>query len=183
MRLLPSSHPKRMPWKNGRGSTLELVTDAREDGTFTWRLALADVPEPGPFSSYPGLDRSIVLVAGAGLTLEGPEGVREVPALGLGLAFAGEEPVVATPRGPSVRDANLMMARARWTGAVQHRRDGAHDLEGDVVIAHALSGRVVAVRGKVRTTLASGETLVTSGTVRASCEDGSALVAATLRAR
>jgi environmental stress-induced protein Ves len=45
MRILPPEHARRVPWKNGRGSTLELATDATAPGEpWTWRLSIADVP-------------------------------------------------------------------------------------------------------------------------------------------
>ncbi len=41
-----------MPWKNGGGSTLELLQEPAADGGFHWRLSIADVATPGPFSTF-----------------------------------------------------------------------------------------------------------------------------------
>lgn len=81
-----SANYKRMPWKNGGGSTLELLQDPAPDGGFNWRLSIADVAAPGPFSSFPGIDRQIMLVAGNGMVL----------------SFAGEAPpvVISKPLRP-----------------------------------------------------------------------------------
>jgi environmental stress-induced protein Ves len=77
---------KRMPWKNGGGSTLELLQQPGADGGFDWRLSIADVATPGPFSAFPGIDRQIMLVAGNGMVL----------------SFAGEAPpvVISKPLRP-----------------------------------------------------------------------------------
>lgn len=77
---------RRMPWKNGGGSTLELLQDPAADGGFNWRLSIADVETPGPFSAFPGIDRQIMLVAGNGMVL----------------SFANEAPpvVIAKPLRP-----------------------------------------------------------------------------------
>ena len=184
MRVFPSTHARRVPWKNGRGSTLELLTDATEPGgAWTWRLAVADVPEAGPFSSYPDIDRSIVLLEGAGLTLEGARGRRAVPRWGEGLAFAGEEPVTGLPDGAGVQDGNLMLRRGVWTGDVLHLGEGTHALEGAPVLVHAWRGDLDLVlpldpSGALR--LSEGQTLLTSGRVTLSCVGPSRALAARL---
>lgn len=58
-----------MPWKNGGGSTLELLQDPAPDGGFNWRLSIADVATSGPFSAFNGIDRTIMLVKGHGMVL------------------------------------------------------------------------------------------------------------------
>ena len=70
---LTAADVRRVPWKNGRGVTEELLvlpdsaTFAR--GDFDVRISKATVSEPGPFSSFPGFDRVLVVTAGAGLRL------------------------------------------------------------------------------------------------------------------
>ncbi len=58
-----------MPWRNGRGSTLEILREPGAGESFAWRLSLADIDEDGEFSSYPGYRRAIVLVCGKSLRL------------------------------------------------------------------------------------------------------------------
>lgn len=44
------------PWKNGGGVTREIAAQppgASLDG-FAWRVSVADVAQPGPFSRFPG---------------------------------------------------------------------------------------------------------------------------------
>lgn len=58
-----------MPWRNGRGFTLEIDRDPATGGDFAWRLSLADIERDDEFSAYPGYRRALVLVAGNGLHL------------------------------------------------------------------------------------------------------------------
>ena len=72
-----------MPWKNGAGSTTELLIDppgATLAGGFRWRVSMATVAESGPFSSFPGLDRTLLLLEGEGMELDhGPHGRALLP--------------------------------------------------------------------------------------------------------
>jgi len=61
---------KTMPWKNGRGETIELSIN--EGGTpekFDWRISMASVIEDGPFSDFSGYERALILVKGNGISL------------------------------------------------------------------------------------------------------------------
>src|SRR6185437_3467577 len=58
-----------MPWRNGRGATLEIAREPATGAEFAWRLSLADIAEDGDFSAYPGYSRAIVLVDGRSLRL------------------------------------------------------------------------------------------------------------------
>ena len=50
IKTLRAADYPRMPWKNGGGSTLEIVKDAGKglEG-FGWRLSIADIAESGGF--------------------------------------------------------------------------------------------------------------------------------------
>lgn len=149
---------RRVPWKNGLGTTLELATDTpASDGlAWSWRLSLAEVPTAGPFSQYPGIDRHLACLDGAGLSLvvTEPSLARfEVPRGGLGLTFPGETHVAGEPLGPGVRDANLMVRRGVYGGALHlarpetlGERRAALRVRGDLVLvyAHGLAGVTVA---------------------------------------
>ncbi|HXR93314.1 MAG TPA: HutD family protein [Steroidobacteraceae bacterium] len=58
-----------MPWRNGRGTTLEIAREPATGEEFSWRLSLADIGQDGDFSAYPGYSRAIALVAGERLHL------------------------------------------------------------------------------------------------------------------
>lgn len=68
-RVLKHESYRAMPWKNGRGSTLEIARDPAAGDEFAWRLSLAAIEEDGDFSVYRGYRRAIVLVEGKSLRL------------------------------------------------------------------------------------------------------------------
>ena len=67
------------PWKNGLGMTLELLRaphPTQGGAAFAYRLSCAKVAESGPFSVFPGIDRTISVLEGQGFCLtlnDGPE--------------------------------------------------------------------------------------------------------------
>ncbi|GAA5162645.1 HutD family protein [Ornithinimicrobium tianjinense] len=48
------------PWRNGGGVTREVVAD--DEGR--WRVSIADIDQPGPFSAFPGTERTFTLLEG-----------------------------------------------------------------------------------------------------------------------
>lgn len=115
---LTAADVRRVPWKNGRGVTEELLvlpesaTFAR--GDFDVRISKATVSEPGPFSSFPGFDRVLVVTAGAGLRLAHGAAA---PGATIGpfepYAFSGDEPTAATLVDGPVEDFNVFVRRGR----------------------------------------------------------------------
>lgn len=55
-------------WRNGCGWTRP-VAQRLDGGATRWRVSLAEITEAAPFSSFPGLDRTTVLVDGGPVTL------------------------------------------------------------------------------------------------------------------
>ena len=107
------------PWKNGGGSTTEIAiapAGATLDD-FDWRVSLATIAQDGPFSVFPGIDRSLALVAGDGVLLDfGDERFVLSPSEPL-IEFEGEDAVHATVTGPHTIDFNVMTRR----GQCRHR--------------------------------------------------------------
>nr|WP_202519738.1 HutD family protein [Streptomyces sp. SID1034] len=60
-----------VPWRNGGGVTRNILAHPEGAGTadFVWRVSLADVGADGPFSGFPGVDRILTVVEGAGMDL------------------------------------------------------------------------------------------------------------------
>ncbi len=168
MRLLAPADSRRVPWKNGLGSTLELATDAAAPGgEWTWRLSAADVPSRAEFSRFPGIDRFLACLTGPGLNLERAGATVLVPREGEALFFAGEEAAAGAPLGPGVRDINLMLRRGRWRGRLVLARGRPLALDAPLVLVHAPAGSpallVDAAEGACE--IAPGGTLVASGRV------------------
>ncbi len=64
------------PWKNGAGTTRQILihpADATLDN-FAFRISAADINALGPFSHYPGINRSLAVLNGQGLTLTMADG-------------------------------------------------------------------------------------------------------------
>ena len=111
---------RRMPWQNGGGSTLELLQDPAKDGGFNWRLSIADVAKPGPFSIFAGIDRQIMLVSGNGMVLnfgqEAPPVVISKPLRPQ--AFKGEWNTDCRLIDGAIQDFNVMVRRDWGMAAV-----------------------------------------------------------------
>ena len=70
--LIPFAGLSPVPWKNGGGSTIEIAIGPPDAGfeNFDWRVSLATIAEDGAFSQFPGVDRTLALVEGHGMTLQ-----------------------------------------------------------------------------------------------------------------
>ena len=105
-------------WRNGGGTTREIArcpSDA--SAPLLWRLSLADIGKTGPFSSFPGVQRTLVLLDGGGLTLQiaGQGGV-PLRARGDTCTFDGHATVTAHLHAGPCRVLNLMTAHGSvWT--------------------------------------------------------------------
>jgi environmental stress-induced protein Ves len=121
---------RRVAWKNGGGFTTEIACEPPGAGTahFHWRVSVADVESDGPFSLFPGVERTLVLLRGAGMHLYGGTGVLEAESAYEPVTFAGDLPLSCQLVAGPVRDFNLMVARTRWVGAVDVVRSGAKAL-------------------------------------------------------
>ncbi|MFJ6795139.1 HutD family protein [Streptomyces sp. NPDC091268] len=71
VRILRAADRPAAGWKNGGGVTREIAVRPEGAGMddFAWRVSLADVTADGPFSAFPGVDRTLTLAEGAGMDL------------------------------------------------------------------------------------------------------------------
>lgn len=111
--LTPAGKLRRTPWKNGGGVTTELAVEPPGAGfdDCAWRLSIAEVTCDGPFSRFPGIERTLLLLDGAGMRLDIDGAVVTVQVDGVPCQFAGEASVHARLLDGPVRDANLMLRR------------------------------------------------------------------------
>jgi uncharacterized protein len=108
---LISADYTRQPWKNGRGTTTELWRLER-DGHLLVRLSRAAVVEDGPFSVFPGIERSLTVLSGPGFRLSGGGLDFRCDPL-VPVAFPGDVPLQATGTlGMQSDDFNVMTTRA-----------------------------------------------------------------------
>ena len=150
-RILTPADYVRMPWKNGGGTTTELVKGPEEGGRFLYRVSIADVSADGPFSRFEGYDRHIMLIAGQGMTL-GSHVLSPLEPY----SFSGDDDVAGTlTRGP-VRDFNLIVDRARAKGQLATRQLA----RGERVTFDALGTCIVHVLAGALDVARLGQTLV-----------------------
>lgn len=136
-----------MPWKNGGGTTREIVCMPPGAGmdAFDWRVSIATIAAAGPFSAFPGVDRVIMLLDGKGVRLHSGDGridhrldVPHVP-----FAFVGDAALGCEMLGSTSIDFNLMARRDRL-------RPDLRVLRQVEEIAPAEAGLLMALRGRWR---------------------------------
>ncbi|MGO4329872.1 HutD family protein [Cupriavidus sp. 2TAF22] len=133
------------PWKNGGGVTREIAAFPPGAGmdTFLWRVSVADIAADGPFSAFPGIDRQIVLLDGAGVRLLADDGSfdHRLDAVGVPFAFAGERGVQATLIDGATRDFNVMTRRGQCrAGVVAQHGDFTVAPGTDAVLLFVIAG-------------------------------------------
>ncbi|BDU73910.1 HutD/Ves family protein [Mesoterricola silvestris] len=116
MRRLGPADYRAMPWKDGGGSTTELLIHppgASLAGDFLWRISMADVPASGPFSRFPGVDRSLMVLSGALELDHGEHGTQLLEGPLRPVAFSGDWATSGRLLGGPCRDFNVLSARGR----------------------------------------------------------------------
>jgi environmental stress-induced protein Ves len=118
MFILRESSYVTVPWKNGGGVTREILRSPPESTAFDWRLSLASIDLPGPFSAFDGYHRTLVLVRGAGIELNfARHGTSRLTSPGQTVSFDGAWQTSCTLLdGPST-DLNLMVSKERAQSA------------------------------------------------------------------
>ncbi|HEY9102009.1 HutD family protein [Chitinimonas sp.] len=130
MILLGPPDYRDMPWKNGGGTTCELfrLPHPQRVDDFALRLSIAQVSQGGPFSYFPGVDRQLMLLRGAGMQLAFEDGrTARLDQPLQPIAFAGESSVDCALLDGPLQDFNLMVARdwGRAELTVQRLAEGA----------------------------------------------------------
>ncbi|MBA3446439.1 MAG: HutD family protein [Pseudaminobacter sp.] len=122
MRIIRAADCRRMPWKNGGGETTEIAVSPPVAGLddFDWRLSMARVESSGPFSMFPGIDRTLAILDGEGIILH----VEDRIPFGLTgksdpLPFPADVPTRANLVAGAVTDLNMMTRRGRRRHSVE----------------------------------------------------------------
>ncbi|QFU16311.1 HutD/Ves family protein [Microvirga thermotolerans] len=115
-RVIRESDLARVPWKNGGGTTAEVAAfpPGSSFDTFGWRVSMADVASDGPFSVFPGIDRTLIVVEGGGieLTVEGVPYRLDGPSAKL--SFSGDDRTSGRLLSGPIRDLNVMTRRGQF---------------------------------------------------------------------
>jgi environmental stress-induced protein Ves len=124
-----------MPWRNGLGTTIELLKQDLPGGDgFAWRLSMADVTTDGEFSNFNGYDRTLLLLDGNGLTLDCAGVPQRLDKPLQAARFRGEDKTFATLFNGPVRDAVVSSAR--------HPAESTIDVAADTLLVYAVDGEL-----------------------------------------
>jgi uncharacterized protein len=108
-------------WRNGAGWT-RLIACAGPEDQPDWRVSLAEISQAGPFSHFPGMERTAVLVQGGPLHLKQLSPVPwqwRLEHAGDDACFAGESTLENAPPGADTLVWNVMVRRGRAQVDVQ----------------------------------------------------------------
>ena len=133
-----------VPWKNEGGQTRELWVhpEQADFSGFTWRASVADVGRDGVFSTFEGIDRTIVLLEGGGFTMHSlGQQVHDLRECFAPHAFAGELPVSVQLHGAPTLDFNLMVRREQAEGRIViFNEQNSRRLPADTVLLYVAQG-------------------------------------------
>lgn len=107
MKIFSKDQFKEMSWKNGGGSTTELLRIPKDTDHFTVRFSVAVVSSDGPFSQFPDIDRTLLILKGEGVNVNGEILTPLSPAF----QFNGESEIQCTLINGPVKDFNVMVKR------------------------------------------------------------------------
>ncbi|MGL4322780.1 MAG: HutD/Ves family protein [Beijerinckiaceae bacterium] len=148
MHILRATDYQRMPWKNGVGETVQMAVDdaARGLDDFAWRISMATVASDGPFSLFPGVDRTLCVLEGEGLALalDGRPPV-ELTRQSPPFSFPADIPVASALMRGAIIDLNVMTRRGRARHFVSRMPCADQTrltASGDILMLFAFDGAV-----------------------------------------
>ena len=128
--------------------------------SFAWRVSIAEIASGGPFSSFAGIDRRLVVLDG-GMVLRGigDDAIAMRPYDCV--AFAGEAQVTSELADGPTRDFNVMTRRGVAAAEVRVLRDAVHAFDGAAAcICHAAARACACIVEGTTIDVPAGHTLV-----------------------
>ena len=106
------------PWRNGGGSTRELLAWPQADNweeadAWQWRVSVAEIAQDGPFSSFAGIQRWFAVLGGDGVCLTVGGHMHMLVKGEAPLAFDGAAHTSCELLGGATQDFNLMVQAGR----------------------------------------------------------------------
>jgi len=122
-RVIPANEYRRERWRNQLGWTREIARGGGDgDEGWDWRLSIAEIERDAAFSTFAGIDRELLLLAGNGLRLRFEDGETvELQPPHDKYRFAGERAVIGELVDGVTQDFNLMWRRDRVQAELWHR--------------------------------------------------------------
>lgn len=132
MQFFSSSALPAAPWKNGGGTTQEVVCwpPGASIDSFAWRISIAQIARSGPFSAFAGVDRVITLLGGDGVHLQAADASVDhwLQHCLQPFAFSGDVALDCQLLGGASQDLNVMTRRGRVQAQVTIHRGGSLQL-------------------------------------------------------
>ena len=145
MKIIRAIDCRTTRWKNGGGSTTEIAIEPSGASleSFDWRISMAQVASDGPFSEFPGIDRTLAVISGSGLQLS----IAGKPAVTLDrgsdpVQFPGDVASSARLLSGEITDLNIMSRRQRFSHRLLRvQKPVSRNFGGDdVAVAISLNG-------------------------------------------
>ncbi|MFJ8014351.1 HutD family protein [Streptomyces sp. NPDC096339] len=153
VRILRAAGRAASVWKNGGGVTREIAVfpDGADMDDFLWRASLAEVAADGPFSAFPGVDRTLTLAEGAGMDLVVGGRRRLVEERFAPQDFPGDEPTDCRLLSGPVVNLNVMYRRGAVEAAtaVVRGRLSRAVVSDETLLVVALEGAATVRVGRV----------------------------------
>ncbi len=140
-RVIRNEDLDRVPWKNGSGTTAEVAAfpEGSSFETFGWRISMADVASDGPFSVYPDIDRTLIVVEGDGIELD-VEGIAyRLDRASPKLSFSGDDSTTGRLLAGPIRDLNVMTRRGHFRHRTRFVESGVALLAEETCAAFLLA--------------------------------------------
>lgn len=110
-----------MPWKNGGGLTREIYRFPESAEDWLWRISIAEIGSDGPFSVFPGCDRELLLLSGAGMRLQFAGRTETLQTAHASLRFDGEAAAEAFLLDGPTTDFNVIWRRDAVSVTLERR--------------------------------------------------------------
>jgi len=178
--VIPGSSLQKTRWRNGHGTSRNVVTRLARDGGLLWQVGIADLIEDAPFSHFPDHDRIFTPLAGEfALSFRG--GPFEPCPVFLPKPFPGEWDTRCRVRSPG-QAFNAIVDRRQHRAEVAVRQLEAGDAveapDAPEVVVYCIAGELAAAGEE----LGPGDSLLGPGPASpgAAASDATVIVVAVL---
>ena len=167
---VPFLHFEAKPWKNGLGTTYDiaLFPEGADHADFDLRFALSPIVENNVFSAFPGIERVITPVEGAGLHLEFDDKEHDLT-LYQSLRFDSALTPMGKPSQGPIKVINVMARREKWNvlscGVTTQRN---YDLEGEELLFLFAFERCRVTSGNEEVLMAKHDAVLATGLCKVS---------------
>ena len=168
MKIIRAGTCRTTPWKNGGGSTTEIVAEPPGSSLddFDWRISMARVAADGPFSEFVGIDRTLAVATGTGLMLTiGSSAAVRLDRDSDPISFAGDVPTLARLTAGEITDLNVMTRRSRFSHRLRRiGRPASCQIGGrEIAAVLSLNGSTTLVSDRGDVMLNHGDAAILSG--------------------